>query len=222
MRVAPKIVLSDAERSELTKRIRSKLTSVRLAQRGRVVLLAAEGICNKEIAAKLGIGRVQVGRWRGRYVKHGWAGVERDLPRGAPPRKVDVAKLVKCTTQRLPKGTTQWSTRALAAELGISAASVSRYLRANGLKTAAPRTRLQDVVGSSIHREARGCRGSVHEPSRACAGVLLRREELSAGAGLHAAEFAIEEGPRGDHGSTTTSARTRPRYSRRSTSWTAK
>lgn len=173
VRVAPKIVLSDAERSELTKRVRSKLTSVRLAQRARVVLLAAEGKSNKEIAAKLGIGRVQVGRWRGRYVKHGWAGIERDLPRGAPPRKVDVAKLVECTTQRLPKVATQWSTRTLAAELGISAASVSRYWRASGLKTA-PRTRLQDIAGSPIHREARGRRGAVHEPSRACAGVLLR------------------------------------------------
>lgn len=134
MRVAPKIVLSGAERRELTKRVRSKLTTVRLAQRARIVLLAAEGQCNTDIAAKLGIGRVQVGRWRERYAKYGWAGVERDLPRGAPPRKVDVAKLVQRTTQSLPKGATQWSTRTLAAELGISAASVSRYWRANGLK----------------------------------------------------------------------------------------
>ena len=55
MRVAPKIELTDEERAALTKLIRSKLTSVRLAQRARIVLLAAQGLQNKEIAARLGI-----------------------------------------------------------------------------------------------------------------------------------------------------------------------
>jgi transposase len=56
------------------------------------VLLAAQGLQNKEIAEqRLGIGRVQVARWRERYLKCGLQGIERDLPRGAPPVKVNVA-----------------------------------------------------------------------------------------------------------------------------------
>jgi DNA-binding CsgD family transcriptional regulator len=61
MRVAPKIELSDEERAELERLVRSRLTSVRLLQRAQMVLLAAEGMRNKDIALKLGVGRMQVG-----------------------------------------------------------------------------------------------------------------------------------------------------------------
>ena len=126
MRVAPEIVLTEAEHAELAKLVRSKLTSVRLAQRARIVLLAAEGMQNKAIAQQLGVGRVQVARWRERYAEARLAGIERDLPRGAPPTKVDVARLVELTTQTKPKAATHWSTRTMAAELGVSAASAAR------------------------------------------------------------------------------------------------
>jgi transposase len=49
-----------------------------------MVLLAAEGMRNKDIALKLGVGRMQVGRWRDRYAQSRLSGIERDLPRGAP------------------------------------------------------------------------------------------------------------------------------------------
>ena len=94
MRVAAEIVLTDEERSELKKPARSKRTSVRLAQRALIVLLAADGMQNKDIAEKLGVGRVQVSRWRERYAKSRFAGIERDLPRGAPRMKIDVARLM--------------------------------------------------------------------------------------------------------------------------------
>lgn len=112
---------------------RCRLSSVRLAQRARIVLLAAEGMRNQEIARRLGMGRIQVASWRGRYAQRRLTGIERDLPRGAPA-KVDGARLVELTTQSPPKAGTHWSTRTMAAELGISAASVSRHWRANGLK----------------------------------------------------------------------------------------
>ena len=134
VRVAPEIVLTDEERAELTRLVRSKLTSVRLAQRARIVLLASQGLQNLEIAAQLGVGRVQVGRWRERYAEARLKRIERDLPRGAPPVKVDVTRLVELTTQSTPKAATHWSTRTMAAELGVSAASVSRHWRAHGLK----------------------------------------------------------------------------------------
>ncbi|MEJ8826638.1 IS630 family transposase [Variovorax humicola] len=134
MRVAPEIVLTDEERGELTRLARSKLTSVRLALRARIVLLASQGRQNKEIAAQVGVGRVQASRWRERYLESRLAGIERDLPRGAPAVKVNVARLVALTTQSAPAAATHWSTRKMAAELGVNASTVMRHWHAHGLK----------------------------------------------------------------------------------------
>lgn len=134
MRVASEIVLTDEERAELTKLVCSRLTSVRLAQRAQIVLMAADGMQNKDIAVQLGISRGNVGRWRGRYAEKGLSGIERDLPRGAPPRKVDVNTLVELTTQTTPEGATHWSTRKMAAVLGVNASTVSRHWQTHGLK----------------------------------------------------------------------------------------
>ncbi len=158
MRVAPEIILTSEERAELTKLVRSKRTSVRLVERARIMLLAAGGMQSKDIAAQLGIGRVQVSRWRERYAESRLAGIEHDLPRGAPPVKVDVARLVELTTQSKPEAATHWSTRTMATELGVSAASVSRHWRKNGLKPHLVRgfkvsrdpkfvEKLEDIVG---------------------------------------------------------------------------
>ena len=106
MRVAPTIVLSDEERAKLTRLGKSKTASVRVARRAQMMLLAAAGKDNEAIAAELGIGRVQVGRWRTRYAKGGLAAIERDLPRGGRPPKVDAAEIVWLTTQTLPEAAT--------------------------------------------------------------------------------------------------------------------
>ena len=158
MRVAAQIELTSEERAELTALVRSKLTSMRLVLRARIVLLAAQGLQNIDIAEQVGVGRVQVSRWRGRYAQSRLAGIESDLPRGAPPVKVDVARLVELTTESKPKAATHWSTRTMATELGVSAASVSRHWRAKGLKPHLVRSfkisrdpkfveKLEDVVG---------------------------------------------------------------------------
>ena len=158
MRVAPSVVLSEVQEAELNKLVRSKLTSVRLAQRVQIVLLAAQGMQSKDIAEQLGVGRVQVSRWRERYVESGLKGIERDLPRGAPPVKVDVQRLVELTTQSNPPQATHWSTRTMAAELGVAASTVMRHWQANGLKPHIVRgfkvsrdpkfaEKLEDIVG---------------------------------------------------------------------------
>ena len=134
MRIAPEILLMSQERAELMKLVRSRLSSVRLEQRAGIVLLSADGFQNKDIADMLGLGRVQVARWRQRYAQSGLAGIERDLPRGAPPVRVDVERLVELTTQSKPDAATHWSTRTMAAHIGVSAASISRHWRAHGLK----------------------------------------------------------------------------------------
>lgn len=158
MRVAPEILLSDDERMVLMNLVRSRLTSVRLEQRAGIVLLAADGFQSKDIAQMLSVGRVQVSRWRNRYMRLRLAGIERDLPRGAPPKTVDVARLVELTTQSKPEAATHWSTRTMAEHLGVSAASVSRHWRAHGLKPHLVRgfkvsrdpkfvEKLEDIVG---------------------------------------------------------------------------
>lgn len=158
MRVAPVVVLSQEQEAELAKLVCSKRTSVRLSQRAQIVLLAAQGMCNKDIAEQLGVGRVQVARWRERYVESGLEGIERDLPRGAPPVKVDVQRLVELTTQSQPAAATHWSTRKMAAELGVSGSTVMRHWQANGLKPHIVRgfkvsrdpkfvEKLEDIVG---------------------------------------------------------------------------
>ena len=158
MRIAAEITLNEGERAELMKLARSKLTSVRLEQRASIVLLAADGFRNHDIAQMLGVGRVQVGRWRGRYAADRLCGIERDLPRGAPPQTVAVARLIELTTQSKPEAATHWSTRSMAKELGVSAASVSRHWRKHGLKphllrgfkvSRDPRfvEKLEDIVG---------------------------------------------------------------------------
>ncbi len=158
MRVASEILLTDDERVVLMNLVRSRLTSVRLEQRAGIVLLAADGFENKDIAQMLSVGRVQVSRWRNRYAQLRLAGIERDLPRGAPPKTVDVARLVELTTQSKPEAATHWSTRTMAEQLGVSAASVSRHWRAHGLKPHLVRgfkvsrdpkfaEKLEDIVG---------------------------------------------------------------------------
>lgn len=129
LRVAPVVVLSQEQEAELTRLVRSKRTSVRLAQRAHIVLLAAQGLQNKLIAEQLGIGRVQVARWRERFLESGLQGIERDLPRGAPPVKVDVAKLVELATHSTPEAATHWSTRKMAAVLEASPSTVMRHCR---------------------------------------------------------------------------------------------
>ena len=158
MRIAPEVVLTCEEKAELTALVRSRLTSVRLSLRARIVLLSAEGMQNTDIAAQLSVGRLLVGRWRERYVQSRLAGIERDLPRGAPPVKVDVARLVALTTDGKPEAATHWSTRTMAAQLGVHGSTISRHWRAKGLKPHLVRgfkvsrdpkfvEKLEDVVG---------------------------------------------------------------------------
>jgi transposase len=134
MRVAPKIELTQAQTDELNALVRSRLTSVRLSQRAQIILLAAQGLQNKDIAQRLGIGRVQVARWRQRFLQSNLQGIERDLPRGAPPVKVNVCKLVEMTTQNTPQAATHWSTRKMAAVLQVSPSTVMRHWHTHGLK----------------------------------------------------------------------------------------
>ena len=158
MRIAPTIMLNEEERKKLTRLAKSRTTSVRLARRAQIVLLAATGKHNDAIARELKLGRVQVGRWRERYAKGGLAAIERDRPRGGRPPQADVAEIVRLTTRTQPKAATHWSTRTLAAKVGVSDTTVLRVWHQYGLKPHLVRTfkvsrdprfveKLEDIVG---------------------------------------------------------------------------
>ena len=134
MRVASAIELDEAQRAELMKLVHSNTTEVRLARRAGIVLLAADGLDNRTIAELVGVGRIQVGRWRERYAAGGLKAIEQDLPRAGRKPKVDPAEIVRLTTQTKPQGATQWSTRTLAAVAGVSDTTVQRIWKARGLK----------------------------------------------------------------------------------------
>ena len=158
MRLAPTIVLSEEQKIELTRLSRSGRTSCATGAARTDRAVAAQGLQNKEIAEQMGIGRVQVARWRERWLEAGIESIERDLPRGAPEVKVDVNHLVELTTQRKPEAATHWSTRKLAAELGVAPSTVWRHWQSHGLKPHVVRgfkvsrdpqfvEKLEDIVG---------------------------------------------------------------------------
>ncbi len=86
------------------------------------------------IAEQVGVGRVQVGRWRSRYAEGGLTAIEKALRRGGRPIKTDAAAIVRLTTQTKPVGAKHWSSRTLAAEVGVSDTTVLRVWRQHGLK----------------------------------------------------------------------------------------
>jgi transposase len=134
MNHAVAITLTDEQRAELKRRARSQTMDARAVRRARIVLLASEGIGNHEIARRLEISRNQVIEWRNRFAQGGIAAISGDLPRSGRKPRIDAARIVQVTTQTLPKGATHWSTRTLAAELGVSDTTVLKVWRANGLK----------------------------------------------------------------------------------------
>lgn len=143
MRRAPQITLSEEQRTVLQRWARGRTTPARLVRRAQIVLRAAEGQANLQIAAELGVERTIVGRWRRRFSERGLAGIEKDAPRGGrkPTVRDRVARrIIEVTTQQRPASATHWSTNSLAKYLGVSPSMVWRVWRANGLKPHLART----------------------------------------------------------------------------------
>jgi transposase len=140
---SPKLVpllLTDAEREALGTLARKRKASQSLAERARIVLACAEdgGVAPlTAVAARTGVSRESVRKWRVRFMEHRMDGLA-DAPRPGAPRKItdeQVEVLVTRTLTEKGRGQdTHWSTRAMAAETGLSQSSVSRIWQAFGLK----------------------------------------------------------------------------------------
>ncbi len=137
MRVAPAIELSSEARLELEKLSRRRTTPVRVVHRSRIVLLAADGMQNKEIAQRLGVAPRMAALWRSRFIQLGVAGLMKGAPRPGRTPAISperIAEVIASTTQSKPAGATHWSRSRMAREMGISESSVGRIWRAHGLK----------------------------------------------------------------------------------------
>jgi len=138
MRVARPIALSDDQKAELRTIANSKTASVRFAQRAKRILLAGDGLKDKQIAAQVKVRRQAVALWRGRFLDLGIDGIAKDAPRGGRHRTArlpdKVHAIIERTTQTTPPDATQWSTNSMAKAEGISASTVGRIWREHGLK----------------------------------------------------------------------------------------
>lgn len=137
MRVARPVVLNPEEKETLEQIARARSRSVRMVERARIVLLAAAGKQDIEIAAALSITAHKAARWRNRFLDLGIAGLEKDAPRAGRTPSIPAAKVKRVihkTTQEKPANATHWSTRTMAAAVDLSAATVRRIWHKHGLK----------------------------------------------------------------------------------------
>jgi transposase len=161
MRTAAAVELNSEQRQALERMARSRSLPARVVERARIVLLAAEGLENKQIAQCMGMTPEKAARWRNRFRAGGITALEKDAPRPGRTRTIterQVKKIVAMTLHQKPANATHWSTRSLARATGISEASVRRIWRAHGLKPHQLRTfklsrdpnfteKLEDIVG---------------------------------------------------------------------------
>ena len=136
--VAVPIVLTDAEREQLQVWARMSTGARALALRSRIVLACADAAeqRNSAISGTLEISRATVTKWRNRFAADRLDGLL-DEPRPGRPRTIadaDVERVITTTLKTTPKDATHWSTRSLAAEVGLSQTAVSRIWRAFGLR----------------------------------------------------------------------------------------
>ena len=138
MRGRPKteLVLSETEREQLEALTLRRKTAQALALRARIVLACAAGADNKVVAARQRVTQQTVSKWRARFVEQRLDGLL-DAPRPGAPRTIDDARVdavIAKTLESVPAGATQWSTRSMARDAGLSQTAVSRIWRAFGLQ----------------------------------------------------------------------------------------
>src|SRR6266487_5867599 len=162
-RVAPAIALNTMTDMVLRDLVRSPSTPQALALRSQIVLAASEGRSNQEIAARLRIPEVTVGKWRRAFASSGMDGLH-DAPRSGRPLKHsdEVWQRIKTRVCEQPRAYSRWSVRTLARDLGLPPSTVHEALVSGGLQPHRVRTftfspdpefeaKLLDIVGLYLH-----------------------------------------------------------------------
>jgi transposase len=200
MSFAPALVLREGDRDRLAALARLPSVPSGLAKRARMVLLAADGMPNAEIARTVGVSRPTVIGWRDRYERGGIKALEDEPRSGRPPQiEIDVVVATLANGGKPPGrlGITHWSARFLAGELGISFASVARIWRKWGIQPHRIETfkfstdpelepKIRDVVGLYLDPPANAVVVSVDEKSQ----IQALDEMLSSGGVPHACHDA--------------------------------
>jgi len=158
-RVAPAIELNPVMKSTLDHLARSASTPQALALRSRIVLAAAAGQANQQIATALQVPEVTVGKWRRCFASQGLDGLRDAARSGRPPKhSQEILQKVQRRVCQQPKHYRRWSVRTLATDLGLPSSTVHQMLVASGLQPHRVRTftfspdpdfeaKLLDIVG---------------------------------------------------------------------------
>jgi transposase len=171
--------LTDDERAQLESWTRRRTSAQALVLRSRIVLLAAEGLKNTEIARELGIHRNVAGKWRSRLLEHRLDGLT-DEPRPGRPRTISddrVEEVIVRTLETTPRDAAHWSTRSMAREVGLTQSAVQRIWKAFGLQPHRRQTwklskdpqfidKVRDVVGLYLNPPERAVVLCVDEKSQ--------------------------------------------------------
>jgi transposase len=154
------VTVTDEQREALERYARGRTVSHALALRAQIVLAAAAGKRQFEIAVELRVTDTTARKWIRRFAKYGIEGLS-DIPKPNVHRKLSderVEEIIRLTLRSRPKGSTHWSSRKLAKEADVSQSSVARIWRAFKLKPHRTRTftlssdeffveKVRDIVG---------------------------------------------------------------------------
>jgi putative transposase len=129
------LVITPAEREQLSAMARSRSLPAALVLRARLVL-ACEGASNNQVAEQLRVHPATVGKWRRRFIEARMSGLHDELRPGKPRSIEDerIAELIHKTLHTQPTSGTHWSVREMALETGLSKSTVHRFFRLFGLK----------------------------------------------------------------------------------------
>lgn len=180
MRISKRLLVGNIDRVTLERMARNGNTSQKVALRARITLMSADGIATGEIMRQLGTSTPTVTRWRNRYETAGIAGLLKDRSRPGRKKRIGenrVREVVEKTLQQKPLQATHWSTRSLAAAVGLSPATVQRIWKEHGLKPHLVRSfklsrdprfieKLHDVVGLYLNPPEHALVFSVDEKSQ--------------------------------------------------------
>ena len=160
MRKAVAIELTSEEASTLQTIAQSGRSQVRDAQRALIVLMAAEGLQNREIAEHLSVSEPKVARWRDRFAQHGLEGLKERAGRGRKRTygAEQVEEIIEKTLTTTPENATHWTTRTMAEEVGVSHTTVRRIWNAHQIRPHVLKTfklsndpnfaeKLRDIIG---------------------------------------------------------------------------